>query len=93
MHTPQGVAGLVMIELRHRPDWLPAIRGMAVLAGNRQGPMWTVRTFGGLCSCAYRVSGKCKNQDENEFRCNSCAHDLHLAFVLLPQNQNAAEDG
>jgi hypothetical protein len=54
--------------------------------------VWTMRAFGGLRLCTYRKSGKRKKQDENEFRCNPSAHDLHLAFVLLPRIKNAAED-
>lgn len=83
VHPSQGVARLVMIELRHGSNRPPAIRGMAVLAGKCQGPVWTMCTFGGLRSCTYRKSGKCQNHDENEFRCNPSAHALHLAFVLL----------
>jgi len=35
MHAAQGITRLVMVELGNRPDWLPAARGMAVLAGER----------------------------------------------------------
>jgi hypothetical protein len=36
MHAPQGITGLVVVKLRHRPDWTPTRRCVAVLAGNVQ---------------------------------------------------------
>ena len=36
MHAPQGVAGLIVVKFRHRPDWAPTRRRVAVLAGDVQ---------------------------------------------------------
>jgi len=73
---------LIVIELGNCADWPPAIRGMAILTGDRQGAVRTMTTFGGLRSRASPKSGKGKKQDDNKFRCNGSAHDVHLAFVL-----------
>jgi len=37
VHTPQGIAGLVVIKLRDGADRFPARQGVAILAGDRDG--------------------------------------------------------
>ena len=83
VHAAQRITRLTVIELRNCADWPPAIRGMAILAGDRQVAMRTMSAFGGLRSCASHKCGKCKKQDDNKLRCNGSAHDLHLAFFLV----------
>lgn len=41
MHSAKRILGLVVIELRNGADGPPAGSGMAVLARNRQGAVWT----------------------------------------------------
>src|SRR5215467_4749749 len=36
VHAAQGVAGFVVIKIRHRANWLPAGAGMARLAGEAE---------------------------------------------------------
>ena len=84
VHAAQRIARLIMVELGNGADRLPATRGMTVLAGNGQVAVRTMRTLRGLRPRAFRESGESKDQNENKFRCNPSAHDLHLAFVLYP---------
>jgi hypothetical protein len=83
VHAAQGITGLIVVELGNGPDRPPPTRGMAVLAGNRQVAMRAMSPFVSLRSDASPKCGKCKKHDENEFRRNPSAHDLHLAFVLF----------
>ena len=83
MHAAQRITRLTVIELRNCPDWSPAIRGMAILAGNRQVAVRTMSAFRGLRSCASHKSGECKNNCKNKFGCNPSTHDVPLAFVLF----------
>jgi hypothetical protein len=85
VHSAQRITSLIVIEFRDGTDWLPAVGRVAVLAGNRQIAVRTTRAFGGLCSRASRQHGNGKSQDDSKFRCNPSAHELHLAFVLLPK--------
>lgn len=39
VHAAQRIAGLVVIKFRNRPDRLPARKGVAILAGDRDGAM------------------------------------------------------
>jgi hypothetical protein len=82
VHSTEGITSPTVIEFRDGADWLPAIRRVAVLAGNRQIAVRTMRTFRDLGSCASRKNGNGKSQDDSKFRCNPSAHDLHLAFVF-----------
>jgi hypothetical protein len=66
VHAAQGVARLIVIEFRDRTDRPPSLRRVAVLAGNVQIPMRTVRTSGFLCSRNCRKSGKGETQHSNE---------------------------
>jgi len=84
VHAAQRIARLIMVELGNGADRLPATRGMTVLTWHGQVAVRTMRAFRGLRPCAFRESGESKDQNENKFRCNPSAHDLHLAFVLYP---------
>jgi hypothetical protein len=42
VQAAQGVTGLVVIEFRNGANWLPALSGMAVLAGNIQIAVWAM---------------------------------------------------
>lgn len=48
VHAAQRRARLVVIEFRNGPDRLPRVRRVAVLTGNVQISVRTVRTSGGL---------------------------------------------
>ena len=58
VHATQRIARLIMIEFRNSADWLPATRGVAVLAGNSQVSVGTMSAVGSLCSRASREQGK-----------------------------------
>ena len=45
MHAAQRITGFRVIKFRNRADGTPTCGGVAVLARNRQGPMWAL---GGL---------------------------------------------
>lgn len=60
---------------------------MTVLAGHGQIPVWTVRTPRVLGWRVARKTGQRNDQNQNQFRLNPTAHDLPLAFVLLPQSE------
>jgi hypothetical protein len=55
---------------------------VAILAGNRQIAMGTMRALDALGLCASRENGNGKNHEENEFEFYPSAHDLHLAFAF-----------
>ena len=65
VHAAQRIARLVVVELRNCPDWLPAIRRVAVLARHGQIAVWTTRAFGGLRPSASRERGKREHDNEN----------------------------
>ena len=95
VHPAQRITRLVVVELGNGTDWLPAICIVAVLAGNSEVSVRTMRAFGGgLRSCASRKCGKCQSEDDDKSSCNPSAHDLHPCFrPLYPKIQiNAAED-
>lgn len=48
MHAPQWIFRLVMVEFRNGADGLPPIRGVTVLAGYVQVPVWAVGASRGL---------------------------------------------
>ena len=50
VHPAQRISGLVVIEFRQCPDGSPSIRGVAVLAGDGEISVRTVRAFLGLRS-------------------------------------------
>ncbi len=41
VHAAQRIFCLVMVKLGDAADWLPSTEGVAVLARNIQGPVWT----------------------------------------------------
>lgn len=43
VHAAKRVAGLIVVEFRDRSDRLPRARGVAVLAGQVQAAVWTMR--------------------------------------------------
>jgi hypothetical protein len=49
VHAAQRIFRLVMIEFRNGADRLPCIRRVAVLAGDLQISVWTVRASRDLC--------------------------------------------
>ena len=58
VHTAQRIARLVMVELGNGADRPPAIRGVAVLARDRQAAVRTVPYFGDLRTHSSQESGK-----------------------------------
>ena len=60
VHATQGITRLIVIEFRNRANWLPVARSVAVLAGNSQISVRTVRAPGRLRSRASRECGKRK---------------------------------
>jgi len=87
VHSAQGIARLVVIELWNRADWFPPTGRVAVLTGGREISVRTVRTRRGLRLRPMRECGKRKSENQNEFRCNPSAHEVPLAFVLYPQRE------
>ena len=61
VHSAQRITSPIVIEFRDGTDWPPAVRRVAVLAGNRQIAVRTTRAFGDLCSCACRKDGNGKS--------------------------------
>lgn len=57
MHAPQGIAGLIVIELRYGTDGPPPTRCMAVLAWKIQVPVRAVSPGGILRPRRARVRG------------------------------------
>jgi len=66
MHASQRVASLIVIELRNGADGSPCICRVAVLTGNIQVPVRTVRAFVGLRLRASRNSGKRQEQHRHQ---------------------------
>lgn len=67
MQAPQRIASSIVIELRNRTNRLPAGPGMAVLAGNGEGPV----RIGHFCSrrvvglpCAFLFGRHAKGKAE-----------------------------
>jgi len=94
VHSAQGITSPIVIEFRDGADWLPAVRSVAVLAGNRQIAVRTACAFGDLSSCASRQNGNGKSYHDSKFRCNPSAHELHPCFrSLTPKiRKTLAED-
>jgi len=65
VHAAQRIAGLIVVELGNSTDRFPAIRSVAILAGNGETAMRTVRAFRELRTRNSRESGKGKYQNEN----------------------------
>lgn len=84
VHATERVFGLIVIKLWNRANGLPCTRSVAVLTGNRQIAMRTMRAPRSLRSRTFRKCEKRKNQNKYEFRFYPSAHELPLAFVLLP---------
>jgi hypothetical protein len=57
MQAAKRVSRLIVIEFRDGTDRPPPARGVAVLTGNVQTSVWTVRTSGRLRLGAFRNSG------------------------------------
>ena len=66
VHAAQRIARLVMVELRNCADRPPAIRGVAVLARDRQAAVRTVPHISDLRTHSSQESGKHKYQSEND---------------------------
>ena len=62
VHAAQGITGSCVIKFRNRANGTPTRGGVAVLARNRQGPMWAL---GGLSLwlTSKRVCG-CRQEQE-----------------------------
>ncbi len=43
VETAQGISSFPVVEIRRRPNWLPACCGMAVLACDTEGAVWATR--------------------------------------------------
>ena len=84
VHAAKRVASLIVIKFRNSADRLPCARGVTVLTGYGQTPVRTVRPAGSLRSRSFCKQEKRKNQQEHEFRFYPSAHELPLAFALLP---------
>ena len=84
VHATQRIAGLAMVELGNGADRPPAIRRVAVLAGNSQVSVRTVADFSDLRTHRSHESGKRKYQTESYFQvgCDPSAHNLPPACVL-----------
>jgi len=65
MHTTQRVFRLIVVEFRNRPNRFPCFRRVAILAGNGQISVRTMRPVGHLCSP--RHSEKGQDQQHKEF--------------------------
>ena len=87
VHTTQWIARLVMVEFGNGSDRLPGVWRVAVLTGDGQVPVGTVRASGFLRSRARRESREDKDQNESEFCCDPSAHDLPLAIRSLPHTR------
>ena len=81
VHAAQRIARLVMIELGNRADRPPAIRGVAVLAGDSQAAVRAVAPSGDLSTHNAHEFGEHKYQKENYFESgpDQTAHALPLA--------------
>src|SRR5215472_9218499 len=67
MHSPQWILRLVVVELRDGANWLPCARGVAILAGDIQVPMWAVRPTGNLSVRASQCAEKRNNDYCEQF--------------------------
>ena len=65
VHAAQRIARPVMVELGNSANRFPGIRGVAILTGNGETAVRTVRAFGDLRTRNSRESGKGKYQNEN----------------------------
>jgi len=84
VHAAKRIASLIVIEFRNSADRLPCARSVTVLTRYGQTPVRTVRAAGSLRSRSFCKQEKRKNQQEHEFRFYPSAHELPLAFALLP---------
>lgn len=66
VHAAQRIARLIVIEFRDRTDGPPSGRGVAVLTGNIQTSVRTVRTTGCLRLRASRDSGNAEEQHRHQ---------------------------
>jgi len=65
VHAAQRIASLIVVELGNRANRFPAIRSVAILAGNGEIAVRTVRAFSHLRTRNAQESGKGKYQNEN----------------------------
>lgn len=84
VHAAKRVAGLIVIKFGNRADRLPCTSCVTVLTGYGQTPVRTVGAAGSLRFRSFCEQEKRKNQQEHEFRFYPSAHELPLAFALLP---------
>jgi len=63
VHAAQRIFRLVVIEFWNSADGSPSARGVAVLTGNAQVAVWTMRSSGNLRMCASRGCRKCERQN------------------------------
>ncbi len=85
VHATKRIFGLIVIELGYGANGFPGARGVAVLTRHGQTSVRTMRPARGLRYGTVHVNEQRQNEQQHEFWFNPSAHELPLAFVLLPK--------